>query len=220
MKQQLLNLFATPRDMTWEDILLNIVLAAVLGFFIFLSYALSHRGTIYSRKFNASLVILAVLTGTVMTVIGNNIALSLGMVGALSIVRYRTAIKDPLDTAFVFWAVGEGIAVGTKFYDVAIIAGIIIGIFVLLISGSRGKGGAQSYLLIIHYSEAAADAIRKMTKQLPGARLKSKVVRPGSIELTMELRLKENETGFVEKFTRVEGVYDASLITHQGDIVA
>ena len=70
------------------------------------------------------------------------------------------------------------------------------------------------------YSEAAADAIRKMTKQLPGARLKSKVVRPGSIELTMELRLKENETGFVEKFTRVEGVYDASLITHQGDIVA
>lgn len=81
MRQQILNLFTTPRDMSWEDILLNIVLAAVLGFFIFLSYAISHRGTIYSRKFNASLVILAVLTGTVMTVIGNNIALSLGMVG-------------------------------------------------------------------------------------------------------------------------------------------
>ena len=74
MRQQILNLFTTPRDMSWEDILLNIVLAAVLGFFIFLSYAISHRGTIYSRKFNASLVILAVLTGTVMTVIGNNIA--------------------------------------------------------------------------------------------------------------------------------------------------
>lgn len=88
MRQQILNLFTTPRDMSWEDILLNIVLAAVLGFFIFLSYAISHRGTIYSRKFNASLVILAVLTGTVMTVIGNNIALSLGMVGALSIVRF------------------------------------------------------------------------------------------------------------------------------------
>ena len=84
MRQQILNLFTTPRDMSWEDILLNIVLAAVLGFFIFLSYAISHRGTIYSRKFNASLVILAVLTGTVMTVIGNNIALSLGMVGPSS----------------------------------------------------------------------------------------------------------------------------------------
>ena len=163
---------------------------------------------------------MTVVTALMLMLINNSLTLSLGMVGALSIVRYRTAIKDPLDTAFIFWAVGEGIAVGTKFYDVAIIAGIIIGIFVLLISGSRGKGGAQSYLLIIHYSEAAADAIRKMTKQLPGARLKSKVVRPGSIELTMELRLKENETGFVEKFTRVEGVYDASLITHQGDIVA
>ena len=100
MRQQILNLFTTPRDMSWEDILLNIVLAAVLGFFIFLSYAISHRGTIYSRKFNASLVILAVLTGTVMTVIGNNIALSLGMVGALSIVRFRTAIKDSRDTVF------------------------------------------------------------------------------------------------------------------------
>ena len=103
MRQQILNLFTTPRDMSWEDILLNIVLAAVLGFFIFLSYAISHRGTIYSRKFNASLVILAVLTGTVMTVIGNNIALSLGMVGALSIVRFRTAIKDSRDTVYIFW---------------------------------------------------------------------------------------------------------------------
>ena len=109
MRQQILNLFTTPRDMSWEDILLNIVLAAVLGFFIFLSYAISHRGTIYSRKFNASLVILAVLTGTVMTVIGNNIALSLGMVGALSIVRFRTAVKDPLDTAHMFWALTTGI---------------------------------------------------------------------------------------------------------------
>ena len=194
--------------------------ALLLGCLIYLVYRKFYQGVIYSRSFAVTLVGMTVLTCMVTLAISTNIVISLGMVGALSIVRYRTAIKDPLDTAFIFWAVGEGIAVGTKFYDVAIIAGIIIGIFVLLISGSRGKGGAQSYLLIIHYSEAAADAIRKMTKQLPGARLKSKVVRPGSIELTMELRLKENETGFVEKFLRVEGVYDASLITHQGDIVA
>ena len=92
MRQQILNLFTTPRDMSWEDILLNIVLAAVLGFFIFLSYAISHRGTIYSRKFNASLVILAVLTGTVMTVIGNNIALSLGMVGDYAVACIGSAV--------------------------------------------------------------------------------------------------------------------------------
>ena len=202
------------------DTVISLALACALGLFIYLIYKKTYTGVLFSRSFGISLVALTMISTFVILAVTSNVVLSLGMVGALSIVRYRTAIKDPLDTAFIFWAVGEGIAVGTKFYDVAIIAGIIIGIFVLLISGSRGKGGAQSYLLIIHYSEAAADAIRKMTKQLPGARLKSKVVRPGSIELTMELRLKENETGFVEKFTRVEGVYDASLITHQGDIVA
>lgn len=88
MKEQIYELFTNPSDMTWDTILLNICAAAVLGFFIFISYFISHRGTIYSKKFNASLVILTVLTGTVMTVIGNNIALSLGMVGALSIVRF------------------------------------------------------------------------------------------------------------------------------------
>ena len=125
MRQQILNLFTTPRDMSWEDILLNIVLAAVLGFFIFLSYAISHRGTIYSRKFNASLVILAVLTGTVMTVIGNNIALSLGMVGALSIVRFRTAIKDSRDTVYIFWSIIVGICCGVGDYVVACIGSAV-----------------------------------------------------------------------------------------------
>ena len=201
------------------QVILTLIVGLLMGLYVWFIYKKTFSGVMYSRTYGMTLVMMTIVTALMLMLINNSLTLSLGMVGALSIVRYRTAIKDPLDTAFIFWAVGEGIAVGTKFYDVAIIAGIIIGIFVLLISGSRGKGGAQSYLLIIH-SEAAADAIRKMTKQLPGARLKSKVVRPGSIELTMELRLKENETGFVEKFTRVEGVYDASLITHQGDIVA
>ena len=205
--------------MTPVQVILTLIVGLLVGLYVWFIYKKTFSGVMYSRTYGMALVMMTIVTALMLMLI-NSLTLSLGMVGALSIVRYRTAIKDPLDTAFIFWAVGEGIAVGTKFYDVAIIAGIIIGIFVLLISGSRGKGGAQSYLLIIHYSEAAADAIRKMTKQLPGARLKSKVVRPGSIELTMELRLKENETGFVEKFTRVEGVYDASLITHQGDIVA
>ena len=202
------------------QVILTLIVGLLMGLYVWFIYKKTFSGVMYSRTYGMTLVMMTIVTALMLMLINNSLTLSLGMVGALSIVRYRTAIKDPLDTAFIFWAGGEGIAVGTKFYDVAIIAGIIIGIFVLLISGSRGKGGAQSYLLIIHYSEAAADAIRKMTKQLPGARLKSKVVRPGSIELTMELRLKENETGFVEKFTRVEGVYDASLITHQGDIVA
>lgn len=156
MRQQILNLFTTPRDMSWEDILLNIVLAAVLGFFIFLSYAISHRGTIYSRKFNASLVILAVLTGTVMTVIGNNIALSLGMVGALSIVRFRTAIKDSRDTVYIFWSIIVGICCGVGDYAVACI-GSAVTFAVILLLGCIKSDNRMLLIIRAHRSKQEPD---------------------------------------------------------------
>lgn len=195
------------------------MLAAVLGFFIFLSYALSHRGTIYSRKFNAFLVILAVLTGTVMTVIGNNIALSLGMVGALSIVRFRTAIKDPIDTVFMFWAIAEGIALGAGYFIAGVIAAVFIGLCMILISVIKGRS-TMPYLLILHYDESASKQIKQMVAQLPQGRIKSKTVQREGIEMTVELRVRQSETGFVDKFMRVEGVYDATLIAHQGDMIS
>ena len=159
MRQQILNLFTTPRDMSWEDILLNIVLAAVLGFFIFLSYAISHRGTIYSRKFNASLVILAVLTGTVMTVIGNNIALSLGMVGALSIVRFRTAIKDSRDTVYIFWSIIVGICCGVGDYAVACIGSAVTFAVILLLGCIKSD---NRMLLIIRAHRSKQEPITDM----------------------------------------------------------
>ena len=125
MKEKIYSLFAEQGDMPWEQILANIGVSALIGMFIFISYAISHRGTIYSKKFNASLVILTVLTGTVMTVIGNNIALSLGMVGALSIVRFRTAVKDSRDTVYIFWAIITGICCGVGDYTVAAVGGAI-----------------------------------------------------------------------------------------------
>ena len=134
MKQQLDQLFSQTSELSLQDITINIIMAAVMGFVIFLSYALSHRGTIYSRKFNASLVMLTVLTGTVMTVIGNNIALSLGMVGALSIVRFRTAVKDSRDTVYIFWTVIAGICCGVGDYMVAAI-GSAVTFFVILVLG-------------------------------------------------------------------------------------
>jgi len=200
------------------QVVLTLVIALIVGLYIFFIYKKSFGGVMYSRNFNLSLVMLTLVTALMLMLINNNLTLSLGMVGALSIIRFRTAIKEPVDTVFMFWAVGEGMAVGTRFYDVAIIAGVIIGIFVLMVSSPKGKG-ANNYLLIIHYNDAAGESIKKMTKQLPAARLKSKVVRGDGVELTMELRLRENETGFVEKFLRVDGVYDASLISHQGDII-
>lgn len=133
MKQQLYQLFSQTSELSLQDITINIIMAAVMGFVIFLSYALSHRGTIYSRKFNASLVMLTVLTGTVMTVIGNNIALSLGMVGALSIVRFRTAVKDSRDTVYIFWTVIAGICCGVGDYQVAAIGSAVTFLVILVL---------------------------------------------------------------------------------------
>ena len=134
MKDKLFNLFQTTGELSLESIIFNVLVSAVLGMFIFVSYMITHRGTIYSKKFNASLIVMTVLTGTVMTVIGNNIALSLGMVGALSIVRFRTAIKDSRDTLYIFWTVIVGICCGVGDYLVAAI-GSAITFIVLLIFG-------------------------------------------------------------------------------------
>jgi hypothetical protein len=126
MNNNILELFAGQNNLTWQVILMNILFSTFLGIIIYLSYYLTHRGTIYSKKFNVSLVILTVLTGTVMTVIGNNLALSLGMVGALSIVRFRTAIKDARDTMYIFWAIIVGICCGVSDFLVSSIGSAVV----------------------------------------------------------------------------------------------
>ena len=200
-------------------VVISLALALVIGLYIFFIYKKSFSGVMYSRNFNVSLILITLVTTLVLMLISTNITLALGMVGALSIVRFRTAIKDPIDTAFIFWAVGEGLALGVGFFDAAIIGGVVIGIFVLLLSAFKVRS-AMPYLLVLHYSEAANGPIKQMIKQLPGARIRSKTAQRDGIELTLELRLRDNETGFVEKFLRVDGVYDASLISYQGDLVS
>ncbi len=200
-------------------VVISLALALVIGLYIFFIYKKSFSGVMYSRNFNVSLILITLVTTLVLMLISTNLTLTLGMVGALSIVRFRTAIKDPIDTAFIFWAVGEGLALGVGFFDAAIIGGVVIGIFVLLLSAFKVRA-AMPYLLVLHYSEAANGPIKQMIKQLPGARIRSKTAQRDGIELTLELRLRDNETGFVEKFLRVEGVYDASLISYQGDLVS
>lgn len=211
------DIFATT--MSPLQVVATLVIALVIGLFVFFIYKKTFGGVMYSRNFNVGLIMITMVSALMLMLINNSLALSLGMVGALSIIRFRTAIKDPIDTVFTFWAVGEGIAVGTKFYDVAVIAAVVIGVVMILLPAFRGKG-TQPYLLIIHYDEAASGQIKQMIRQLPGGRLKSKTVQHNGIELTMEVRLRDNETSFVEKFLRVDGVFDAALISHQGDIVS
>ena len=146
MKKYILELFDKTSDLAPRDIVLHLVVAAIIGMFIFLSYRLSHNGSLYSKKFNVSLIMLTVLTATVMTVIGNNIALSLGMVGALSIVRFRTAIKDSRDTVYIFWTIIVGICCGVGDYLVASLGSAIV--FVLLLLLGRIKNDNRMLLII------------------------------------------------------------------------
>lgn len=135
MKEKLAELLMNQGDLSWESIVMNSAMALLLGLLIYVSYMISHRGTIYSKKFNVSLVVLTVLTSTVMTVISNNIALSLGMVGALSIVRFRTSVKDSRDTIYIFWTIIVGICCGVQSFYVAAIGSATV-FLILLIFGA------------------------------------------------------------------------------------
>ena len=126
MREYLRTILTESGTLTTEDIVMHILAAAVLSIAVYISYWYTHSGTTYSKKFNVSLVTLTILTGTVMTVIGNNVALSLGMVGALSIVRFRTAIKDSRDTTYIFWAIIIGICCGVGDYLVAAVGSAVV----------------------------------------------------------------------------------------------
>ena len=151
MRNAILNIIEHPGNLTTLDIIVRICVATVIGVVIYMSYYFSHQGTSYSRKFNVTLILLSVLTASVMTVIGNNVALSLGMVGALSIVRFRTAIKDARDTAYIFWTIIVGIACGVGDYLVAATGSAAAFILLLLLGRVRDDG---KMLLIIRGSRA------------------------------------------------------------------
>ena len=187
MKKYLLELFEQTGDLAPEDIILHLVMAAIIGALIFLSYRLSHNGSVYSAKFNVSLVVMTVLTTTVMTVIGNNIALSLGMVGALSIVRFRTAIKDSRDTLYIFWTVIVGICCGVGDYLVAA-AGSGMAFLVLLLFG-RIKNDDR-ILLVIRCARQSEEKVESVIFQYfdGNAELKVENTTPQSSELIYELR--------------------------------
>ena len=201
------------------QVVLTLLIALAIGVFVYYIYKKTFAGVVYSRSFNLSLIMLTMVTALVVMLISSNLTLSLGMVGALSIVRFRTAIKDPIDTVFLFWAVGEGLALGAGFMDVGLIGALVIGVVMLIVTSLKGAS-MSPYLLILHFDERASAQIKALTRQLPKAKVKSKTVQRDSIELTIELRIRDTDTDFVDKFLRVPGVFDATLVAHQGDLLS
>lgn len=218
MSDTLAYMFQQQNYQPWLTIF-TVVAAFLVGLYVFFIYRVTFSGVIYSRTFNLSLVMLSMVSAMVIMFMSNNVKLSLGMVGALSIVRFRTAIKDPIDTVFMFWAIAEGIALGAGYFIEGVVGAIFVGLLMVLLTMIKGKQ-SMPFLLILHYDESASRAVKQMVNQLPNGRVKSKTVSQDGVEMTVELRIRQSETGFVDKFLRVEGVYDATLIAHQGDMIS
>lgn len=223
MKQTIFQLLREQGDLSVEQIITRIAVTVLLGTLIFVSYYISHRGTIYSRKFNVSLVLLAVLTGTVMIVIGNNIALSLGMVGALSIVRFRTAIKDSRDTLYIFWSIIVGICCGVGSFFVAA-AGSSAVFLVLLLFGAVKND--SRILVIIRGGRSAENKVESLVFQAfeRKARLRVKNTTPESVELIYEISEKILEKAtkknpeLTNVFYTIEGIEYVNFVMQNDEI--
>lgn len=199
------------------DMALALILAFGLGVFIFLIYKKTYMGVLYSSSFGVTLIALTMITTVVILAITSNVVLSLGMVGALSIVRFRTAIKEPLDIAFLFWAIAAGIVLAAGMIPLAVIGSVIIGL-VLLVFVNR-KSHSNPYIVVLqcenHKSETAAREY--LDKTVRCCTVKGKTAQKGRVELNLEIRLRDDNTDFINSLSEMEGVTSAVLVSYNGE---
>lgn len=223
MRKYLAQLLAESGTLTTQDIILHIMASAVLSMAIYLSYWYTHTGTAYSKKFNVSLVSLTILTGTVMTVIGNNIALSLGMVGALSIVRFRTAIKDSRDTTYIFWAIIVGICCGVGDYLVAGVGSAAVFAVLLILGRVRNE---NRILLILRGAKAKRADMERLVFQYfdKKALLRVRNTTPDHVELIYEMprsvwqKNYQQDVDIADALYALEGVEYVNTVTQSDEI--
>ncbi len=199
------------------DMILTIVLSFGIGLFIFLVYKKTYRGVMYSAGFGTTLIALTMITSTVILAVTSNVVLSLGMVGALSIVRFRTAIKDPLDIAFLFWSIAAGIILAAGMIPLAIIGSVCIGIILLVFVNK--KSNTHPYMVVLSCTDHDAEVKAKdfLVKNVTKATVKSKSAVKGAIELNIEIRLKEDDTDFINILSEMPGVNSAVMVSYNGD---
>ena len=201
-------------NLTPWKILIGLLMGCLVGLVIAFVYKRCYRGVLYSPTFALTLVMLTLITTPVVMCIKSNIALSMGMVGALSIVRFRTAVKDPMDTAYMFWALTMGILLGAELYVHALMVVLVISVILILLSFLHfGKGNA--YLLVVHYDDYAEQDITQLLRRTVKQRkLRSKTVTRSGAEMTVEVRL-DNKQDLVAAVLNLEGVHDATLVACQ-----
>jgi len=203
------------------DSLVGLLVAFAVGLFIYLVYKKTFSGVIYSHNFNISLIIMSMATALIIMGISYNVLLSLGMVGALSIVRFRTPIKDPMDLVYLFWAITAGILCGAGFIPLVILGSILIGLVLLFFVNKITI--ENPYLLVVRYNDLTIEKSIEQTIAAKAKRysLKSKSAMPASdYEATFEIRVKENDMSFINSISNLEGVKSAIMLSYDGNFTA
>ncbi len=199
------------------DIVIALALAFGIGMFIFLVYKKTYQGVMYSSSFGTTLIALTMITTVVILAVTSNVVLSLGMVGALSIVRFRTAIKEPLDIAFLFWSIAVGIVLAAGMIPLAVAGSIIIGIILLVFVNK--KSHCSPFIVVVQCDghESEENVKKHLENSVLKCSVKSKSAQKGYVELTMEVRLKSNNTDFINTIADLEGVNSAVLVSYNGE---
>lgn len=202
------------------DVLLGMVVALVVGLFIFVIYKKTFTGVMYSTGFALTLVGLALVTTLVIMAVTSNVVLSLGMVGALSIVRFRAAIKEPMEIVFLFWSIAVGIVIGAGMIPLAVIGSAIIGVVLLLFANRKSR--ENPYILVLNCDDETAEqaALGLVKDAVSRYGVKTKTVSTDGIELTAELRTRNNDTAFVNRIMALPGVSNATLVSYNGEYMS
>jgi Uncharacterized membrane protein len=218
IKNSVLENFSSDISIAKMSITLGI--AFLIGLFIYFLYKRVFSGVLYSKSFNVSLVGMTLITAMVIIAINSNLVLSLGMVGALSIVRFRTPIKDPTDLIFLFWAAVAGIVTGAGFYTLAIFGSVIVGLVLFIFI--KKSSFETPYLMVVNCQgdESEKAIMAKLESVVKRFNVKQKTITSDNVEMTVEVRLRENEPGFVNQISQISGVKNAILISYSGDYVS
>ena len=200
------------------EIIINMGMSFLLGMFIFYVYRRTFQGVLYQRSFNVSLIAIAMVVTMVIMIISGNLILSLGMVGALSIVRFRTPIKDPVDLVFIFWAIAIGIGNGVSYFSITIISSIIMTLTIFALT--RREDEETPYLLVLQIEKETneSEALEFIRKSVDRFALKSKTVNPAYTEIIAEVKLIKTDTGFVSEMEQKFGIKKITLVSYSGDL--
>ena len=199
-----------------SEVLLAMLFAVIVGLLIFWVYKKTFTGILYSSGFALTLIGLTLVTTLVIIAVTSNVVLSLGMVGALSIVRFRTAIKEPMEIVFLFWSIAVGIVIGAGMIPLAVLGSVIIGIILLIFANRKNVENAYILVLNCENEEAENTAAELLKNTVKKYRIKSKTVNADGIELTTELKIKDDKMAFVNQMNEIAGVKNATLVSYNG----